>query len=261
MIHKHSFFLQFALAFLALASFLVSCKKTEILTVQVEKFPLDFLKNCENSGCAKLEVFIPKALENEKNSIAINNEVNTTVSALLNLSETDTIATISQAIWSFNKEYQRMKKQFPQETARYEATVDGTISYQDPQIISLMFKSYIFTGGAHGNSSTTFANFVKKSGKRLTHKELFKDITKLKTLVELKFREHFKIPTGESINSTGFLFENDIFKLPSTVGFSKYGVVFHYNQYEAASYANGPLEFTISYQKLKPFLRFPFNGK
>jgi len=80
-------------------------------------------------------------------------------------------------------------------------------------------------------------------------------------LVELKFRKHFEIPTGASINSTGFLFDNDIFKLPSNVGFSKYGVVFHYNQYEAASYTNGPLEFTMSYQKLKAYLKYGFDGR
>lgn len=261
MIGKRFYFLKFSVLVVLFICFFYSCKKKEDLTIQVEKFSLDFLKDCEELGCANLEIFIPKAVEKTKIAAAINDEVNVIVSALLNLSDTDTIATISQAAWAFNKEYQQMKKQFPDETALYEATVDGTISYQDPQIISLAFKTYLYTGGAHGNGNTTFANFEKKSGQLLGAKELFKDFTKFKTVVELKFREHFKIPTGASINSTGFLFENDIFKLPITVGFSKYGVVFHYNQYEASSYTSGPLEFTMSYQKLKPFLKYPFNGK
>ncbi len=261
MMNKRRSFLKLIAIFLIVLFTAISCKKTETLTVQVEKFPVDFLKGCQDLGCAKLEIFIPKALENTKIANNINQKVDETVSDLLNLKDTDSTTTISQVAWAFNKEYQHMKKQFPDETSLYEATVDGTVSYQDPQLISLVFKSYIFTGGAHGNSTTSFANFDKKSGKFLKNKMLFKDLTKFKTVVEVKFREHFNIPTGTSINSTGFLFENDIFKLPTTVGFSKYGVVFHYNQYEAASYANGPLEFTMSYQKLRPFLKYPFNGK
>ncbi len=60
----------------------------------------------------------------------------------------------------------------------------------------------------------------------------------------------------ESINSTGFWFENDRFYLPESIGLSKTNLLLVYNQYEIASYAGGPVALKIPLEELKEYLNF-----
>ena len=83
---------------------------------------------------------------------------------------------------------------------------------------------------------------------------LFKDLKTFTDFAEQKFREAHNISENEPINSTGFWFKDDTFSLPETVGFTKENIVFQYNQYDIASYAEGPIELTIPITEAKEFL-------
>jgi hypothetical protein len=63
-----------------------------------------------------------------------------------------------------------------------------------------------------------------------------------------------KIPEGEPINSTGYMFERDTFYLPQNIGFTQDGVKLLYNEYEVASYADGPVELLLPYKEVKKYL-------
>ncbi|TFG74190.1 MAG: DUF3298 domain-containing protein, partial [Flavobacteriales bacterium] len=62
------------------------------------------------------------------------------------------------------------------------------------------------------------------------------------------------IPLDKPINQTGLMFEQDTFYLPENIGFTKDGLQLLYNPYEVASYADGTIVLTLSYQEVGPFL-------
>ena len=71
---------------------------------------------------------------------------------------------------------------------------------------------------------------------------------------EKKFRSEQNIAKDQSINENGFWFENDTFYLPESVGFTQDSLIFVYNQYDIASYADGPIELKIAMKEAEPFL-------
>ena len=73
-------------------------------------------------------------------------------------------------------------------------------------------------------------------------------------LAEAKFRSQEKIPATQSINSTGFMFDGEAFYLPENIGFTPKGIQLLYNQYEVASYADGPIILTLPYEEVKEYL-------
>src|SRR5690606_5154581 len=137
----------------------------------------------------------------------------------------------------------------------WEASVKGRVVHEDERIVTLEVNSYSFTGGAHGYASTSYLNFDKKNGRELDNVELFSDLPGFQELVEARFREQEKIPAQGNINATGFMFEGDSFHLPLNIGYTENGLRLLYNQYEVASYADGPIELILPYEGANPFLR------
>ncbi len=97
-------------------------------------------------------------------------------------------------------------------------------------------------------------NFNLKDGKPLEWKDLFTDIEQLKALVEMKFREVRNLPEGSNLNELGF-FWDDPFELPQNFELQAEGILFWYNPYEIASYAEGPTDFTLSHEQLKEIFK------
>lgn len=162
---------------------------------------------------------------------------------------------IEEAIQSFKNGYLELKKIYPDEPVGWEANIAGTVTYENEEILSIQVNSYTFTGGAHGLSLTRFLNFDKGQGLEIETMELFKNSLEFQSFAESKFREQEKIPTLGSINATGFMFENDEFYLPQNIGLTQEGLLLFYEQYEIASYADGPIILTLPYKELKPFLK------
>jgi len=128
-------------------------------------------------------------------------------------------------------------------------------------VLCVVLNSYTFTGGAHGYGAATFLNFDKQQAIELENYELFSDIEGFTAHVETKFRETQQIPIDDNINATGFMFTNDAFHLPENLGFTKDGIQLIYNQYEVASYADGPIELTIPFAEVNLFLKDRFKVK
>jgi hypothetical protein len=53
------------------------------------------------------------------------------------------------------------------------------------------------------------------------------------------------------------MFEENLFSLPENIGLTAEGIKLHYNQYEVASYADGPIELTLPFPEVKQFLKIP----
>ncbi|MBC8766659.1 DUF3298 and DUF4163 domain-containing protein [Arenibacter sp. BSSL-BM3] len=237
-------------AYLFIVLFLWNCKNDERITFE----PIEFTsENCTN--CPKVTIHIPKALDESPISATINNSLQEEVISMLIYDDEIEATNIEEAIQSFKNGYLELKKIYPDEPVGWEADIEGKVTYEDKNILTIQVNSYSFTGGAHGFSSTRFLNFDKAKGLELENMELFKDSLEFQNFVEGKFRAQEKIPATGSVNATGFMFEDDEFHLPQNIGFTQEGLQLFYEQYEVASYADGPIILTLSYKEIKPYLK------
>ena len=238
------------LALMIIVLFLWNCKKDERITFEPIKFTSE---NCNN--CPKVTINIPNALDESAISTTINNALKEEVISMLIYDDEIEATNIEEAIQSFKNGYLELKKIYPDEPVGWEADIDGKVTYEDKNILTIKVNSYAFTGGAHGFSSTRFLNFDKAKALELETMEMFKDSLEFQNFVEAKFRAQENIPATGSINATGFMFENDEFYLPQTIGFTLEGLQLLYEQYEVASYADGPIILTIPYKEIEPYLK------
>ncbi|MEO9512322.1 MAG: DUF3298 and DUF4163 domain-containing protein [Flavobacteriaceae bacterium] len=204
--------------------------------------------------CPKVEINIPKALDKTAIAGTINTAMTEEVIALLSFDEEKEISSVADAVASFTRSFEELIERFPDETVGWEATLDSEVVYEDKNVISLVLNTYTFTGGAHGYGSTTYLNFDKLKGTEFENRELFKDMEGFLKFAESKFRVQETIPQDENINSTGFMFERDTFHLAENIGYTPDGIQLVYNQYEIASYADGPVILTLPYAEINKYL-------
>lgn len=227
-----------------------SCKNETQLAFERQEIKSE---NCEN--CPEVTINIPRALNSDPLSATINNALKEEVLSLLIYDDQMEVSTIEEAIVSFNNGYLELKNLYPDEPIGWEAKIDGAVTYEDTNLLTIQVNSYSFTGGAHGLSTTRFLNFDKLRALEMEIAELFINPLEFQIFAEAKFRDQENIPSVGSINATGFMFENDTFYLPQNIGFTPEGLQLIYEPYEVASYADGPIIMTIPYSEINSFLR------
>ncbi len=212
-------------------------------------------ENCPN--CPKIEINTLQALDGTGLANAINNALEEEVITSLAFDEKEEIDKVGKAIASFNRSFQELQTRFPDESVGWEAKIDVDVAYEDGDVLTLVLNTYTFTGGAHGYSSITFLNFDKIKGEETENWELFGDGESFKKFIETKFRLQEDIPQDVNINTTGFMFEGDAFHLAENIGYTEDGIQLIYNQYEIASYADGPKILTVPFTEANKYLKRP----
>ena len=210
--------------------------------------------NSSCTDCPKVEISIPEALDEISISNVINRSLQEEVIALLSFDEEMEVDSIGDAVASFSSSYKELKEKF-QDEVPWEAKITGDVVYEDLNVLTLVINAYVFTGGAHGYSSTSFLNFDKIKGVELENWELFEDKEGFTHFAETKFRIQEKIPQDDNINVTGFMFDGDAFHLAENIGYTPDGLQLIYNQYEVASYADGPIILTIPFAEINKYLK------
>ena len=152
---------------------------------------------------------------------------------------------------SFVSNYAQIKTDLKQDSLpSWEAQATTKINYQSPKLLNITLDYYLFTGGAHGYGATESLLFNPENGRTYKLTEVFSNTAKLTELVEAKFRVQLKIPAKTSLTEAGYFFADDTFVLPKNFIFSDKGIQFHYNTYEVACYAQGPIDILISYDEV-----------
>ena len=228
---------------------IVSCQDSSDIT-----FETLTLVNTRCKECPEVSIEVPNALGNNKLAKTINLTLQEEVISKLTFDDEITAETIPEAIDSFTNGYFELKKIYPDEIIGWKAKINGMVTYEDNELLTIELQSYLFTGGAHGYGSTNFLNFNKKRGKEMEDWELFEDKEGFEQYAETQFRLQQNIPVNNPINSTGFMFEKNHFYLPENIGFTEKGLKLLYNQYEVASFADGPIELTLPYKDIQKFL-------
>ena len=149
-----------AITYLLILVLIISCQGKRDLTFEALSLSNN---NCDN--CPIVSVDIPKAIGNNKLVKSINLALQEEVISKLTFDDEINAATIQEAIESFSNGYFELKKIYPDETIGWEAKINGMITYEDNELLTIELKSFLFTGGAHGYGSTNFLNFSKKKYK------------------------------------------------------------------------------------------------
>ncbi len=235
----------------------LSCKNETSKLLSSESFSEEYHGDCKGSDCAQVTIdYIKISGENE-----IANKINFTVGSAIiyflnsNIEKNIRASTISEASEKFIKNYESDKKEFPK-ISPYFAEISVTEATIKENIISLRVQQYSFTGGAHGNGATKFLNFNPSTGVLIPNTSFMKNKKEFTEFVEVLFRKENNISPKEPINSTGFWFENNKFSLPDAIGFTEDSLLIIYNQYEIASYADGPIELTIPLEIAEQYLSY-----
>lgn len=222
-----------------------SCKKEETLTISEEVLT--------PKTQAEIEIVYPKLNGNSKVAKTINTTITSEISKSIQFSDTiNNNLSITEAIAKFEDEYMDFVKQFPTTQMKWSTTVDGEVSYQSAEVITVGLNTYANTGGAHGNGFIKLLNFDAKTGKLLNRNAIIKDTVALSKLAKMYFLKATE--TKEVDGKIDYFFWGKGFHLPEQIGFTDDGLLLLYNTYDIASYAQGITEFTIPYSDVDDFL-------
>lgn len=226
-----------------------------LVTACHEDVQLHFEKQqVDHSADAKIIINYPKAVGTTTIAKKINDVIEHTITADMNMSETEgKNLSVEEAASEFNKEFKKFKTDFQDTHQQWEVKVDGDVAYESAEVISVIINSYVDTGGAHGNSVVTYLNFNPETGALFDENDIFKDPNQFKTVAESAFKEQTK-PKDADETMEDFFFGED-FQLPANFGFNKEGLVLLYNNYEIASYAQGTTKIFLPYAEIKNDLK------
>jgi len=241
---------------LILLFLIIGCKDEVPLSFSAESFTEENFDICKTVSCPEITINYIKALGDKSISEKVDSEIKSYIITALNIGE-DSIPkakTISDAASDFIKVARLHAADFPDMSAEYFAEINISELYYSAELVSIEMHQYLYTGGAHGSGNTFFLNIDPRTGNEIPSEALFKNSVDFAVFAENKFREANEIPSNESINSTGFSFEDDSFYLPASFGLTENSFILIYNPYEIASYAEDPIELKIPLEEVKKYL-------
>lgn len=234
---------------------LVSCNKKTEFTPKV--YHESSAKECKSDyNCANINIEVIEATNKRDISNFINATIFDSIKNAVYIGENpNEVENYTDLTHSFVSLFTKLKSELKQDKIpSWEASTKTKVGYQSNKMLNVVIDYYVFTGGAHGYGAVRSLLFDAKTGKILPLSEIFSDIEKVKSLAETKFRKQEKIAQNTSLNDAGYFFDKNIFVLPRNIMFTKNGLSLYYNQYEVASYANGPIEIELLYEEVKPYL-------
>lgn len=144
-------------------------------------------------------------------------------------------------------------------STNYEASAEFSPVTAGGEIVSCIFDSYIYSGGAHGSTRHTAQSFRRSDGTPLDYDFVFPAQTRaeLIALIRDALREqYFDEQTGGAASlADALLIEPASLALPvAQPEFREDGVTFTYQQYEIAPYAAGMPSCTLPYDIIIPLM-------
>ncbi len=241
---------------LLLFLFIIGCKDTPLVSSEIS-FSHKDLPSCNTVACPDIFVNYPKYTGEEAVVKSINDSVKQFIIKSLYLDDPDqkpNATSIEEAAQQFIDIYRMHSAEFPDLTIDYYSEIEIEESFRSEELLSIELYQEKYTGGAHGYRSLAYGNFNIETGQEIPNEKLFKDLKTFTDVAETYFRQQHNISENDEINSTGFWFDDNEFYLPESIGFNKKSLVLHYNQYEIASYAEGPIEVEIPQEKVAEYL-------
>ena len=225
-----------------------SCKRKkseEVLIFEDVQKSIPVVANCDSIPCGEIKLTYPQLFSKSPLQLKINKKIETTMAGLL-LDDPHTMTyPLDEAIEKFRTSYDSLNERFPEDIAPYEATIDVALLETLSNRLNFVIDSYIYTSGAHGYEKVTYLMLSSATGEEIPFYRLLRDEQAFVQIAEEQFRRKFDIPSSASINSTGYMFENEKFTLPEQCIVLSKDIVLTYNPYEIAPYSEDPIELHI----------------
>lgn len=158
---------------------------------------------------------------------------------------------------SFLGDYRSLQRAFPDYRTPWHLERRAVALHDTAGYVSIAITENTYAGGAHSSASTFYITLDLTVGRAVTLDELLipDGPDTLTAIAERAFRQKRRLAPGVSLDSAGFWFEGNIFRLNDNFALGNSGLLFTYNQYEIAPYALGPTEIVIPYGELRHILR------
>jgi hypothetical protein len=164
-------------------------------------------------------------------------------------------------------EYAKMMKEmnedmggFPSQRQKWEYS--ETIEIWNPQGKAAVIarETYDYSGGAHGNSAKKYYVVDTEARRILSLEDFFRDPQSgaLRTMIleELRLysaRQDTPIPQGRPLSAGIFLEDNP--EMSPNFFVTQDGLGLHWDPYEIAPYAEGSIEITLPWRKIRPLMK------
>lgn len=217
-----------------------------------------FLKSYNNCSptdtCTYFKVDYVEAVSGN-NKDKINKFITNIINSNVTFGDT-VLSTMQVAADSFMAQYVSMRKQYPESPQYWYLELSVSANLDHPKIINLAAGNSSFMGGAHPNSYLAYYNISKETGDTVSLGNIFVQgfEKKLNELVDAAFRKANNLKPGDNLADKGGLFENKITFNYNWLVNKDGSLTFYYNQYEIASYAQGPIEVTLTKEDIAPLL-------
>lgn len=131
---------------------------------------------------------------------------------------------------------------------------DYQVTYNDGNLISMVQRIYMYTGGAHGNTFYITGTFNTENGERITLGELFLPGKEYKEYLTALIRDDIVLRGKEEtyIFFTGVTDDTDFY-------LTEEGLVILYPPYGVAPYSEGTVRFLIPWWRLYDWLNVGIN--
>lgn len=210
--------------------------------------------NCKKT-CAHVDVEYPSLLRGDaKVRERIQQTLQDKLLDSMSLGESRE-SSFNSAINTFFTEARNMRNQGIE--LPWEMQVKFSIHDYHERFVCIELSSYYFTGGAHGMPLTQYYSFDMKTGAPITLKDLVLPgkMPELLKIAEASFRTQKEVPEGQTLEQAGYDFEKNQFHLPEAMAMSTNGLMFYYNVYEIASYAQGTTELYLYNDDIEALLK------
>ncbi|MDN5200855.1 DUF3298 domain-containing protein [Fulvivirgaceae bacterium BMA10] len=172
----------------------------------------------------------------------------------------DTVKTLQGAIHVFIADYQDFKSKMPETFQTWIQEIDIRVLKNDTDIFSMAMANDSYLGGAHPNYQLHYVNFNVKTGHKLGLEDIIAEREQLNTIAEVKFRKLKNIDQDQNLSDADFLFENDKFAVNDNFAITNDKLIFYFNDYEIASYAQGPTSLEIPLSEISHLLKNEFKA-
>jgi hypothetical protein len=142
----------------------------------------------------------------------------------------------------------------PSATLNYEEQTSTQVLYQSGDLLSLGYFTYSYSGGAHGMNTTSGASYDLRTGRRLRYDDIFRPEAQaqLPAMLAQAVRPLVDLKPGEPLDKALFVKQMPVtHNAYLTAG----GVVFIYQPYEIASYAQGEVRVFLPLAQVRGLLR------
>jgi hypothetical protein len=248
--------LKVLVAFIIVATVAISCSKLQekpVVDFAMKDFKVESTANCseKDSACAIFQVQYPIFLSLDSN---VRRAINDRVAYIINGSQGET-KSLEQTGQDFIKDYEEFVKEMPDYEMSWYFQGMVEVMVASDTLISLQVASESFTGGAHASYTTNYVNIDPKTGTAYLLDAMLRAgyEDELNRLAEEDLYEQLGLSESDSIDAPDFPKEK--FRLNENYGFRKEGIVFFFNDYEVPSFAEGPTEILIPYEKLQGWIR------